>query len=342
MEYKIVTLGNDPWSEDLKRQIADFPHYKTAKEWIENINIPMEETTYYKWLQHQLDTSGSVWNGILSSKEDITRQYNNFKRLFEIAPNFKIVLPISRIINGVTHYFGPICTKIADNGDINIWDGMHRISILHALNQPIQFTICERQEKWQSLVDDIKALYPSLLYQAIPHPDFADCEHCFNDAKEAHIADIVKAHNIKSVLDLGSCHGHTLYSIRNLLESATGVEYNAIRYRVLRLLFNKIGFESYHTNIFDVVSQNSKHFDCVFALAVFHHFARENPIEKFEELLGRIRSISNMLLYELPEPSEEQYDWMYPSTDMHELIQLRYSSKTVIPMQKRKLMLLQG
>jgi hypothetical protein len=33
--YKVVQLGNDPWSEDLKLEIADSPHYRTAKQWMQ-------------------------------------------------------------------------------------------------------------------------------------------------------------------------------------------------------------------------------------------------------------------------------------------------------------------
>jgi phospholipid N-methyltransferase len=340
--YKVVNLGCDPWSEELKLKILEFPHYKTAKMWIENIDIAMVETPYYQWLKNELDINGSVWNGILNNEYDITKQYENFKRLFRIAPNFVEHEMMNRVINGCTHYFGPICVKIENDGGISIWDGMHRISILFALGYPIRFTICERQDKWQKIVDDLRQLYPTLMYQSIPHPDFEDWNYCNNDIKELAIKGIVEEHKIKSVLDLGSCHGHVLYSIKKLLNSAIGVEYNRTRYNVLKLLFDKIGFVARNDNFFDVVEQCSQSVDCVFALAVLHHFSKENPIEKFEKLLDHIRRISNMLLYELPEPNEEQYAWMYQDVDMHDLIRSRYKDKTIIQMQNRKLVLLKG
>ena len=337
--YKIATLGDDPWSEELKLELVNSPHYKTVKQWIEDKNAIMEETAYYKWLKHQLDADGSVWCGILKNDEDIARQHDNFKRLFSTAPNFVEKPLTSEVVNGQTHYYGPICVKIANNGKITIWDGMHRISILLALNLPIQFTICERQKGWQKIVDDLKALCPTIMYQPVPHPDFEDWACCNNDIKELQIANIVKEHNIKSILDLGSCHGHTLYSLRNIIESAVGVEYDQRRYAIMKLLFDKLGFESHNANMFDI-RRSETHFDCVFALAVFHHFSKENPIEKLIELLDHIKRISNTLLYELPEPDEEQYDWMYQNTDMHNLIQSRYKNVTVVPMQKRNLILL--
>jgi hypothetical protein len=340
--YKVANLGCDPWSEGLKSQILEFPHYKTAKIWIENINIDMEETPYYQWLKNELDANGSVWNGILNNKSDIIRQYDNFKHLFWMAPSFVEHEIMNRVVNGVMHYFGPICIKIEDDGAMSIWDGMHRISILFALNYPIKFTICERQTKWQKIVDDLKQLYPTIMYQAIPHPDFEDWNYCNNDEKESNIKNIIEEHNIKSVLDLGSCHGHVLYSIRELLKSAAGVEYNQIRYRMLKLLFDKIGFAAYNDNFFNVVEKYQGNVDCVFALAVFHHFSKENPLEKFENLLDHIRKISSTLLYELPEPCETQYDWMYKDVDMHSLIQSRYKNKLVVQMQQRKLILLQA
>jgi hypothetical protein len=342
MQYKVASLGDDPWSEDLKREIISLPHYKTAKQWMQDINIPMEETEYFKWLKSQLETDGSVWNGLLNSEKDIIRQYNNFKHLFEIAPHFREEQLITRIIDGVSYYYGPICVKIRDNGEIRIWDGMHRISILFAMHQPIEFIICEREDRWQELLSDLKLLYPTIMYQAIPHPDFVDWPVCNYGIKEQQITNVVMAHGIKSVLDLGSCHGHILYNLKDLLQSATGIEYNPIRYRILKLLLDKLGFEPYNANIFDAVNKTTKHFDCVFALAIFHHFAKENPIEKFESLLNRISEISGNLLYELPEADEEQYKWMYQGVDMHALVQSRYKSSTIIPILNRKMVLLQN
>jgi hypothetical protein len=88
MQYKVVNLGDDPWSRDLKYELVNLPHYKTAKQWMRNIDIPMVETEYFQWLESQLVENGSVWNGLLSNRKDIIRQYHNFKHLFEIAPNF--------------------------------------------------------------------------------------------------------------------------------------------------------------------------------------------------------------------------------------------------------------
>jgi len=341
-DYKVVSLGDDPWSEDLKSSILAFPHYKTARMWVENMNVIMEETPYYQWLKSELDINGSVWNGVLNNEYDIAKQYDNFKYLFQIAPNFVEHEIMSRTIDGRRHFFGPICVKIENDGGISIWDGMHRISILYALGYPVRFTICERQDKWQKIVNDLEQLYPTIMYQAIPHPDFEDWNYCNNDIKESCISNIVEEHKIKSVLDLGSCHGHVLYTIRKLLSSAIGVEYSQTRYHILKLLFDKIGFTAYNDNFFNVVERHCDNVDCVFALAVLHHFSRENPIEKFEKLLDHIRRISNTLLYELPEPDEEQYGWMYKDVDMHSLVQSRYETKTIIQMQNRKLVLLKG
>jgi len=342
MQYKKAKLGDDPWSEDLKREIANSPHYKTVKQWMQDTSIQMENTEYFKWLESQLLEDGSVWNGLLNNKEDIIRQYNNFKHLFTIAPDFAEEQPIMRVVDGCSYYYGPICVKVRGTGEIRVWDGMHRISILLATQQPIEFTICEREDGWQKLLDDLRLLYPTTMYQPIPHPDLIDWASYSHSIKEQQITDIVTALNIKSVLDLGSCHGHVLYNLKDLLRSATGVEYNPVRYRVLKLLFDKLGFESHNADIFDIVSKTAKRFDCVFALAVFHHFAKENPIEKFENLLDRIKEVSDNLLYELPEDGEEQYEWMYHGVDMHALIQSRYKTGTVIPISNRKMILLQN
>jgi hypothetical protein len=324
----------------LKNRIIDFPHYKTVKQWIEDKNVLMEKTAYYKWLKDQLIADGSVWNGVLKDEKDIIRQYENFKKLFEIAPHFKNAEPFYRIVNNNIHYYGPICIKIKDDGNFDIWDGMHRISILSAINHPINFTICERHEEWQKLLNDLKKLYPIAMYQAIPHPEFDDWPCQNNNLKELQIIEIIKSNNIKSVLDFGSCHGHILYTLRNLIKSAEGIEYNQIRYRVMKMIFDKIGFIAHNDDFFNIAEKYNKRVDCVFSLATFHHFAKENTLEKFKKLLEHIKRISNMLIYELPEQDEEQYSWMYPDIDMNKLIQSGYGSKYVVQIQKRKLVVL--
>ena len=341
-DYKVVSLGCDPWSEELKQEVTASPHYKTVKLWLADKSVAIEETPYYKWLYDQLITEGSVWNGILNSVEDITKRCQFFKQLLDLAPNFPDQPITSKVVDGITYYYGPICIKIANDGGMRIWDGMHRIAILLAMGYPIKLTVCERGKSWQKLVDDLKALYPTLMYQAIPHPEFADWTCCDNSNKESLLVGVVKEHKIGSILDLGSCHGHVLYVLKDIVKSASGVEYNQVRYAAMKVLFDKIGFKSHHGNFFDVIGKLDTTFDCVFALAVFHHFSRENPIERFNELLDRIRRLSDMLLYELPEPGEEQYSWMY-DTDMHKLVQSRYNTVVAtIQMHKRKLVLLQG
>jgi hypothetical protein len=334
----IIKIEDDPWSEWLKNFVKQWPHYKTVKQWIENPKIDFKDTYYYQWLLDIFVKEGNVWNGILKNEIDILNQCEKFKKMLEVAPNWEIEKDI-RVINGINYYFGDITAKIDANGDIDIWDGHHRIAILLALNLPINVTICERCQQWQQFTDEVKNLYSVHLYQPIPHPDFQDWKYCRSKVKESIIHEIVTAGKIRSILDLGSCHGFIPYTLKDLITSCTGVESDPVRFKILKLLFERLSFNAVNDDIFNFLSSDNNEYDCIFALAVFHHFTKYNPIEKFMQMLDLIRKKSNMLIYELPEPNESQYEWLYKNVDLSTMIHSRYQNTTEYHLENRKLYL---
>lgn len=323
--YKEITIGHDPWSQNLINVIKHSPHYKTLELLDKNSDAPLENTPYYTFLK----TEGTLWVGsnnlepIIKNYEDMQKQYEKFKNLFKIAPDWKKEDNIIKIINSKKiHYFGNYPAIIGENGEIGILDGHHRAAILLFLKLPINITICERHPKWALLLEKLEEVYPNkFLYQPIPHPDFYDWTVSRNNEKEIILREILTKHKLTYIVDLGCCHGYTLYELRDIVKKAIGVEYNPIRHQIAKILLYYIGFSCTNEDIFSFMKHYADKADCIFALAVFHHFLKQHSIGEFEELLKLISQKTKYIIYELPHPKEESYMWFPADINIDRMIQ---------------------
>jgi len=332
MEKKLL-IRDDPWSEAFKNKLMVTPHYKTVLQWKENVDIQVKDTYYYQWLKTNLDKNGVVWNGTISNEDDVIKQCNKFKEMFIIAPNWneqkEITVASSKCDdevwfvhdNVVSYFFGPITVRIDEFGDFIVSDGNHRLVLLLANDLPIEVTICERHPKWQQVIDKVDKLYPEVMYQPFNHPEFFGRKCSRTGITEKIVNSVVDTFNVKSVLDLGCCHGETLYSLRNKNVRGIGVESNEDRLKLVSLLFSKIKFEYSGKDIYDFLKSNDEKYDLILVLAVFHHFMYFNEKEKFIDLLELIVKKTDILMYELPEKNEPQYSWIYKDYDAHKVIQ---------------------
>ena len=317
MEYKLITLQDDCWSESLKNYIRSLAHYKTVLLWENKTKVELTETPYYLSLLKHLKVNGQVWGGILKTEQDVLKQTKSFFEMYQICPNwatdttykFKIN---HRVCDNKDWYFGYYPVQVHNNGELELYDARHRLAILMAKNLELpQLTLCKREIGWQKIYDDILTLYPNKhLYQPIMHPDFQEFNQGRTVDKEIQIESIVKQYKINSVIDLGICHGYTLYSLRNVLKSAIGIEYNQERYAIARIVLEACAFQCYHSDILDYLIKNPKPVNCIFALAVFHHFLKQNSMWKFNELLKHIAKNTKYLLYEIPNKTEPRFEWI--------------------------------
>lgn len=313
MIYKVVELKDDIWSLKLIDEIKKSPHYQTVILWKENINIDPEKTPYYQWLLEIIKKRGSVWNGILKTRKDILKQYNNFKKMFLNAPKWDNDPVHKRYIDGQIWYFGDYPTKIKNNGDIELYDGRHRLSILLALNLIPKITICNREGEWAIIKENLKQIYPDKsLYQPIAHPDYQDWKQGRDNEKDKILKNIIVKYDIESVIDLGICHGYSLYFLRDLLIKGIGIENTKERFKIANIVLQKCGFECYNDDIYNFIKNYNKTVDCIFALAVFHHFMKQNSKKTFDLLLDNISKKCKFLIYELPNSKEPLYEWIYP------------------------------
>jgi len=342
--YKKILIQTDPWSEEFKSSIRSSPHYKTILQWQENATIPLQQTLYYKWLMDIINETGTVWEGQLNNEQDVLSQCVKFKDMYSVAPKWDERDDVIRMVisknNGLRYYFGPITVRINETGDIIVSDGNHRLACLLALDLPITVTICERHPKWVGVIDCVNRLYPEVLYQPFRHPEFSDRKCSRTGRTEQIVNDVVDKYNVKSILDLGCCHGETLYSLRGKIKTGIGVESDRDRFKLTSLLFSKIGFKCAHADIYDYVQKDVQRYDMILSLATFHHFMFYNAKERFLDLMSMVAKKTNMLMYELPEPHEPQYTWMYKDTNVHALIQGYFTTTEFFQKDRRKIFLL--
>jgi len=319
MNAKTVRLSNDPWSEAFISRMKALPHYATLKLWKENPNIEMCRTPYWQWLTNILKMKGSVWGGILNNEEDIKNQYEKFKMLVAIAPNWIVNGEKTRevVVNGVneTWHYGPVSVRIEDNGHFTLFDGNHRTVISIFNNWPVEVNICERSDGWKKFVSGVENLYPTgAIYQPIPHPEFFDWKSSLDTTKEKFLNEWFGKNNISDVVDLGTCHGYTLYSLRNTITRGVGVEDDKFRIKISDFVLNSINMKCMHGTIEDFiknVTTNRLHHECIMALNVLHHVMKFNKRVDFENMMRNFGNICDIFIYSLPIERERQVEWMY-------------------------------
>jgi hypothetical protein len=110
-----------------------------------------------------------------------------------------------------------------------------------ALGEEIKITIVEENEAWLKLKEDLRKISgnSNFLYQQIPHPDFNEWGVYKNNiTKDFLISELVYG----NVMDIGICHGGTLYRLKlaNRISNGTGIEVDETRYKIAKIIFDKI------------------------------------------------------------------------------------------------------
>lgn len=308
-------IGDDPWSENFKEKIRKTPHYKLAKMWADGLVPVYLNTEYYQFLINEIKEKGCVF-GFIKTEEEAYKQYGKFNKMFDDIKSGVFIddeIITKAECRGETHYYGFYPVIIHNDGNLVLWDGDHRIAIRMALNLPIKVTICHRFSVWKNMLEKVEELYPNkVLYQPILHPEFSNWQSSRSDEKENILRSILVRYDIKSILDLGCCHGYTLYKIRDLIDWGIGVESEFTRYEISNMICKLIGIACYHDDIYDSVMNLPHTVGAIMSLASMHHLMRRIDIKDFDTFLKKVSEMSNNFIYELPNSEEEQFDWMYP------------------------------
>lgn len=281
-----VTLGDDPWSEDLRERLRQTAHWATLNAWAAGAD-PTKSSAYTKHIMRK-------WG---FSREVAFKKQRAFAKLATVETF--IDEPLTRVRHGGRRYRGPICFRITDSGDLTIDDGTHRSVILLYRNQPITGLVVKRAPEWQQLRDDLrhrlKRDWGKKLYHPIPHPDYADWPALreINSQLPAWAQQI----GARTALDLGCHFGTVLASLKP--EYGVGIERDSLAHRVASVVLAKVGCEAVHTDILSYLREDGKRFDLVLALNVLHHLRDQVP-----KVLQLVRERASYVAVSVANPSE--------------------------------------
>lgn len=280
--HSTITLGNDPWSQEVLDLLHAGAHYQTLRAWAAGQDPADLRTPYYERLVNVKRTP----------PEEAARLQANFHKLYEAAPDWPKLAPVK--IRGL--WQGPIMFRIAGNGKLHSEDGWHRMSILEFLGQPVTGIVIERAPEWAALRDRVLRGHKNdgRLYHAVEHPDLVSASvHHKSRARE--LRGLVSGST--SVLDLGTHYGHNLYVLRDMITTGVGIERHQFTHQVADLVLARVGMRAIHADAVAYL-RNAPRFDIVLAIAILHH------IPNLAEALALIRGITNRLVYTLPTSSE--------------------------------------
>jgi hypothetical protein len=316
-----------PYDQKLVRDIKNMWHYKTLLQWVQDINIDVKKTAYFKHMSKVLKAKGNVW-GFIKTVDDIIQLIENFKQIYldydEKIHQDKFDY---NVVDGVNWAYGDFPTNITKDGNFKLLDGHHRFAIRLIKELPLYINIYEVADEWLALQKEFDAMYgKNSLYQPIPHKDFKNHSSSYDVALTASVQEFIRSENITSVVDVGSCHAYTLFGVYSQLKRAIVIEYDKIRSKLLDglMLAYGDGFENFNGDVLDFVKSFDKRKlghgkSCVIATAVFHHMAKQLSKDDFDFCLAKLGEMSDYLIYTLPHPSESQFSWMsnYPDMDAY-------------------------
>ena len=283
-----ITLGDDPWSDDLRERLRGSAHWATLEAWAAGAS-PTASSAYTKHLMRK-------WG---LTREMAFKKQQAFAQLATVKTF--VDEPLTRVRHGGRRFRGPICFRITNSGDLNIDDGTHRSVLLLHRGQPITGVVVERAPEWQRLRDDLqqrlKRDWGKKLYHPIPHPDFASWRALRQLSPELPVWG--REIGARTVLDLGCHFGTVLASIKP--EWGVGVGRDPLAHRVASVVLAKIGGQAVHTDILKYLREDRTRFDLVLALNVLHHLHKQAP-----EALSLVRERTDYVAVSVASPNERK------------------------------------
>jgi len=197
--------------------------------------------------------------------------------------------------------------RIGPCGEVVLYDGHHRISMLQHLDYPhVKVDILSRHPQWQKLKYDLFCLYrKKLLYQPIDHHDFDDWDvdrQCTDRLKS--ILGYLRGVEGKRGLDIGSCTGWFCHELVKEGAVMVGVDLDKRRVSIAKRLSHCYNLypnnPEFISQRFEKYLSGKKVFDFILFLSLFHHYLRRD----LDEAWKAVELVSNhtgTMFLDLPE-----------------------------------------
>jgi len=273
-------------------------HIDTVKQFQKDMNIPAEDTEYYKGVVQYLNTPGHstfLWKAC-HDRKILVQFVEKFRQLFK------------DIMSKGYDNNCPIDIHILGNGEIRIFNGHHRAAIAYVLGISITAKVKDRNKEWLSFLSTLNNMYPNrekTLYQEIKHPEFQDwVSHRNVTERTTAILNTIGKNN--TLLDIGCCQGMLSFDLADSGIVVDAVEINDRYYSAAIAIKNTL-YPSTRISILKTDAwELTKTWDWVLCLSVLHHELKKG----MPQFLTKIQKLKNLskkgIILELGDGSETQ------------------------------------
>ena len=258
-----------------------------------------KETPYYRYNLARINR-GEIFEGC-KSVDDLNERFQKLNELYEsIKDNgFKLKKDLTTNEDKLDVY-DDVVVHIGRNGELILEDGNNRLAIAKVLKlSQIPVRAGRRHEKWVGFKKQVRfaiELDGGMSYQPLLHPDLMNVKSAHRDNRY----DIICPHLPKppaTLLDIGANWGYFCQKFEEAGYQCVAVENDPEHSYFLRR-FKDIGGKRFRVvtkSIFDF--NETKDFDVVLALNVFHHFIKYQELhDQLAKYLSELRA--KMIIFE--------------------------------------------
>jgi len=218
-----------------------------------------------------------------------------------------------------------ISVNIDRHGHLLFNDGRHRLTFCKLLGVreiPIRITV--RHSKWVKLKNQIYDFAKSRrgkVYAPITHIDLQSVPSLHGHKRFELIRQNLTPPYRGTVLDIGSHWGYFSHKFEELGFDCLAVENDPQNLYFLKKLkkAEDLNFTVFHKSIFSLDTSRKK-YDIALALAVFHHFTKEE--KTYNQLVRFLRNLQMREMYfEPPDPEEPQMQSAFRNYSCEEFVQ---------------------
>jgi hypothetical protein len=298
------------WDLSLNEQTIDQTPFYTSYEMRIKHGTPWDETPYYQQVLSQIEKGEVVWN--CRNAEEFQQKCDDWDKVFN-----------SIRTDGYRLYAGDdqVSVNIDRNGRLLLNDGYHRLVFCKLLAlQQIPVTVVARHRKWHEFRREIYEFAQSgrhsqrgMVYAPLLHMDLQTVPSQYGHDRFEIIRDHVRG---KIILDVGTHLGYFSHRFEELGHECIAVETHPDVCFFLTKLHaaQERKFRIVQESIFSFVERERPVVNTVLALAIFHHFLKEEYL--FNQLTRMLNNLeTDEMIFEPHSVMEPQMQGAFRNFD---------------------------
>ena len=326
-KYQGTIMGGD-WDK-LERKFDELDFYRSYEERASH-GTSWEQLPYYHRVLAQIEAGTEKWG--CKTKEDLDSRCHRLDQIFtDIKINgYKSQRSLLERdgkkgkLASLWRDLDEISVNVGRYGDLMLNNGRHRLTMAKIAGvEKVPVKIAVRHAEWEVFKKEIEQ-YASRnggrVYAALTHIDLQQIPVHYSEMRWEIIRDNLGEGN-KDVLDIGSHWGYFCHKFEDAGLRCFAIEVedeNLYFLRKLRRAENR-EFEIIPKSIFDLAKEGKLKYDIVLALAIFHHFIKEQ--RTFEKLRVLLQGLDvNEMYFEPHLPDEPEMRGSYLNLSPEEFV----------------------